>query len=59
MLVLPAKDVPIFQATAVAGATHMLTGDKRHFSAYYGQQFEGVLILNARTYLRSRIPYNR
>lgn len=58
-LVLPANDVPVFLAAVVAGATHLLTGDKRHFGAYYGQRFEVVLILNARTYLRSRIPFNR
>lgn len=54
-LVLPAKDVPIFQAARAAGATHLLTGDKRHFGAYFDQQFGGVLILTPRTYLQSRI----
>ena len=57
-LVLPAKDAPIFQAAAAAEATHLLTGDRWHFGVYYGQQFEGVLILTARTYLRSRITGN-
>ena len=52
-LVLPAKDVPIFLAAAAATSTHLLTGDKRHFGAYYGQQFDGVLILPPSTYLRS------
>jgi predicted nucleic acid-binding protein len=58
-LVLPAKDVPIFQAATAAGATHLLTGDKRHFGAYFDQRFEGVLILTPRTYLQSRIACNR
>lgn len=51
---LPAKDVPIFQAAATAEATHLLTGDKRHFGAYYGRRIEGVLILTPRMYLLSR-----
>jgi uncharacterized protein len=59
MLVLPAKDVPIFQAAAAAGATHLLTGDTRHFGAYFDQRFEGVLIVTPRTFLQSRIACNR
>jgi predicted nucleic acid-binding protein len=55
-LVLPAKDAPIYQAAAAAEATHLFTGDRRHFGAYYGQQFERVLILTPGTYIRSRIP---
>jgi hypothetical protein len=53
-LTLPAKDVPIFQAAALAGSTHLLTGDKRHFGPYYGSRFDGVLILSPRAYLESR-----
>jgi predicted nucleic acid-binding protein len=58
-LVLPAKDVPIFQAAMAARATHLLTGDKRHFGAYFDQRFEGVLILTPRTHLLSRIACDR
>ena len=53
-LVLPAKDIPIFQAAATAEATHLLTGDRRHFGDYYGQRFEGVLILTPGSYLQAR-----
>lgn len=51
-LVLPAKDVPIFVAAQATAASHLLTGDKRHFGAYYGHTFEGVLILPPSEYLR-------
>jgi hypothetical protein len=53
-LVLPPKDVPIFAAAVVAAATHLLTGDKRHFGPYYGRRFNGVLIMPPAEYLRSR-----
>jgi uncharacterized protein len=58
-LVLPVNDVPIFRAAAAAGATHLLTGDKQHFGAYFDQRFEGVLIVTPRTYLQSRIACDR
>lgn len=50
---LPAKDLPILQDAIAAGATHLLTGDKRHFGQYFGQQLEGVLVLLPRQYLAS------
>lgn len=31
---LPAKDRPIFEAALLGGATHLLTGDIRHFGPY-------------------------
>jgi predicted nucleic acid-binding protein len=42
---LPDKDKPIFAAAVMAGATHLLTGDFKHFGPYYGQAIGGVLIL--------------
>ena len=42
---LPAKDVPILLAAIVAQATHLLTGDVRHFGSLYGTTLGGVLIL--------------
>jgi uncharacterized protein len=42
-------------AMAVAGrATHLLTGDVRHFGCYYGQTMAGVHILPPAAYLRAR-----
>ncbi|QDV39518.1 hypothetical protein ElP_75190 (plasmid) [Tautonia plasticadhaerens] len=42
---LPEKDVPVLLAAIDGGATHLLTGDREHFGAYYGQRVAGVLIL--------------
>lgn len=51
---LPEKDAPILLAALEATATHLLTGDIRHFGDYFGQEVEGVLILRPSTYLRRR-----
>jgi uncharacterized protein len=48
---LPAKDAPILLAAIEARATHLLTGDLRHFGAYFGKKFAGVLILLPADYL--------
>ena len=45
-LELPAKDRPTVLAAIGVGATHLLSGDFRHFGAYYGERIEGVLILS-------------
>ena len=49
---LPDKDKPIFAATVTAGATHLLTGDFRHFGPYYGQTIGGVYIVPPAHYLQ-------
>lgn len=41
---LPQKDRPILLAAIGAAATHLLTGDLRHFGHLYGHKVEGVLI---------------
>jgi len=51
---LPEKDVPIFLAAIEARATHLLTGDVRHFSAYFGKKIGGVAIVPPGEYLRMR-----
>jgi predicted nucleic acid-binding protein len=48
---LPIKDRPILAAALACGATHLLTGDKRHFRKLYGQVVDGTLILAPTTYL--------
>lgn len=53
---LPDKDQPILLAAIEAGATHLLTGDKEHFGALYGQTIGGVLILRPRDYFNLRAP---
>ena len=51
---LPDKDRPILLAAISVGATHLLTGDFRHFGPYYGERIEGILILPPGSYLSSR-----
>lgn len=51
---LPEKDVPIMLAAIEARATHLLTGDVRHFGAYLGRRIEGVAIVLPGEYLRIR-----
>jgi predicted nucleic acid-binding protein len=51
---LPEKDVPIMLSAIEARATHLLTGDFRHFGRYFGRRIGGVLILPPAAYLSSR-----
>jgi len=51
---LPEKDAPILLGALQAKATHLLTGDAKHFGAYYGKSIAGVLILRPADYLRKR-----
>jgi len=44
-LSLPEKDVPIFLAAMEARATHLITGDIRHFGLYFGKEIQGILVL--------------
>lgn len=53
-VVLPEKDRPILSAAIVSGATHLITGDRTHFGAWYGKHVGGVLILQPAAYLHSR-----
>ena len=53
-LELPDKDRLILLAAVSAGATHLLTGDFRHFGPYYGERIEGVLVMPPGEYLSSR-----
>jgi len=49
---LPEKDVPIFLAAIAASATHLITGDLRHFGPYFGKKLAGLTILPPADYLR-------
>lgn len=53
---LPAKEQPIFLAALPAQATHLLTGDLKHFGPYFGQTLAGILILRPAVYLQARQP---
>ena len=51
---LPEKDWPILGGAAASGATHLITGDQRHFGPYFGRQILGVRIVRPADYLRSK-----
>lgn len=51
---LPEKDAPLVLAAIEARATHLLTGDVRHFSPYFGRKIEGIAIVPPGEYLRGR-----
>jgi predicted nucleic acid-binding protein len=51
---LAEKDRPILAMAVAAQATHLLTGDVRHFGRYFGQTVAGVQILRPAAYLRAR-----
>jgi predicted nucleic acid-binding protein len=51
---LSEKDWPILLAAVASGATHLITGDLRHFGALYGMRIQGVRIVRPATYLRTR-----
>lgn len=51
---LPIKDRPILRAAISGRATHLLTGDRKHFGCYFDQTIDGVLLLLPATYLNSR-----
>jgi predicted nucleic acid-binding protein len=51
---LPAKDIPILLAAIAAQATHLITGDRRHFGPLFGQSVNGVLVLPPADYLAAR-----
>jgi predicted nucleic acid-binding protein len=53
---LPEKDVPILLAAIEARATHLLTGDVRHFEPYLGKKIAGIAVLLPGEYLRMRRP---
>jgi predicted nucleic acid-binding protein len=56
---LPEKDAPILKAALTAQATHLLTGDIRHFGPYFGRKIAGVLILLPGDYLKNRSSRDR
>lgn len=50
---LPDKDLPIIMAAVGAGATHLLTGDFKHFGFLYGRAIENTIVLTPAVYLHS------
>jgi len=52
-ITLPEKDRPILLTAVSAGATHLLTGDMRHFGPFYGRHILGVLIQLPAAFIRA------
>ncbi|MCP5111280.1 MAG: PIN domain-containing protein [bacterium] len=50
-VVLPEKGRPILQAALNAGATHLLTGDKKHFGRHFGKSIASVRIATPAQYV--------
>src|SRR5262245_2385081 len=51
-IILPDKDLPIFQAAMAVRATHLITGDVRHFGRYFNKTIEGIVVLSPADYLK-------
>lgn len=52
---LPEKDWPILGGAAASGASHLITGDLRHFGPYSGQRVLGVIVVRPADYLKGRL----
>jgi uncharacterized protein len=50
---LPEKDWPILGGAIAAKASHLITGDLKHFGHYFGKQIHGILVLPPADYLRT------
>jgi hypothetical protein len=53
-ITLPEKNAPILLAAMEAQATHLVTGDVRHFGTYFGKTVQGVLVVTPAEYLKVR-----
>lgn len=53
-IILVEKDAPILQAAIGVQATHLLTGDLKHFGHLFGVTVKGVLILPPGEYLKGK-----
>ncbi|MDP9474303.1 MAG: PIN domain-containing protein [Actinomycetota bacterium] len=51
---LPEKDLPILRAAVAAHATHLVTGDRKHFGALFGKKVAGVLVVRPADHLAGR-----
>ena len=51
---LDRKDEPILKVAIRSSATHLITGDRRHFGHLYGRRIGGVIVTRPSDYLHSR-----
>jgi len=52
---LPDKDLPILAGALAAEATHLITGDRRHFGRYFGRSLEGIVVMPPARYLQATV----
>jgi predicted nucleic acid-binding protein len=52
---LPDKDEPILAGALAANATHLITGDRRHFGRYFGQSLQGIVVMSPARYLQQSV----
>ncbi|MEP7353595.1 MAG: PIN domain-containing protein [Acidobacteriota bacterium] len=50
---LPEKDRPILQVAITGRASHLITGDFKHFGRFFGQTIAGLQIMPPAEYLKS------
>jgi uncharacterized protein len=50
---LPDKDRPILAGAIESRATHLITGDFRHFGQYFGSKIADILVLPPAVYLHN------
>lgn len=53
-VLLPEKDRPILVAAISAGATHLITGDRKHFGVWYGKKIGPLTVLSPAAYVDER-----
>jgi len=51
---LPPKDMPILKAAIACEATHLVTGDIKHFGLLFGKTIFGVKIVTPKDYLMEK-----
>lgn len=54
LVALPLKDQPILRAAMAGHASHLITGDFKHFGKFFGTQLMGILVVPPADYLKSR-----
>lgn len=52
---LPDKDQPILAGALAASATHLITGDRRHFGQYFDQSLKGIVVMSPAHYFQQRV----
>jgi uncharacterized protein len=49
---IPEKDRPIVLAAIEARATHLITGDLRHFGPYFDKKLHGIFVMTPSAYFK-------